>query len=52
MPEKEAQHLASGVPTGAGDGNPDPIHMHDYTELCMFLCCRVRKPLAVVGADP
>ena len=30
--EQQAQHLASGVPAGAGDRDPLPRHVHDYTD--------------------
>ena len=31
MPEEQAQQLAAGVPTGSGDRDSRPAHLHDYT---------------------
>ena len=36
--EQQAQQLASGVPAGSGDSDALPRHVHDYTDLCMFMC--------------
>ena len=44
MAEQQAQHLAAGVPTGSGDGDPLPRHVHDYTDAPYVHVQRVSRP--------